>query len=276
MDAAGHRTPQAEGREPVSIATNADSEYTATGTCASSAPGEPRIVSAAEGYEWWAPSYDHVPNPLLAREERYLSPLLTDLRDKSVLDLACGTGRWLERLMSQGCDSGVGIDCSSAMLRIAGQKGSIQGRLARADCESLPVASVAFDLAICSFAVGHLDDLESMVRELARVSKDGADVFVSDLHSDAYARGWRVGFRDGSSAIQIKMRPRAAQEIVDVFASSGFRCLTTEALWLGEPEMNLFVQAGKSHLFADACKLPAVLICHFQRTGSAGPRRPQP
>ena len=53
-------------------------------------------VSAAEGYERWAPIYDDAPNPLLAREERYLLPLLIDLGDKAILDLACGTGRWLE------------------------------------------------------------------------------------------------------------------------------------------------------------------------------------
>lgn len=259
----------------MSIETTVDSECAARGTCASPESSEPRVVSAADGYEWWAPSYDHVPNPLLAREERHLSPLLTDVRNKSVLDLACGTGRWLDRLVSQGCGSGVGIDFSSAMLRVAGQKDSIKGRLARADCENLPVASVVFDLAICSFTVGHIGDLEFMVRELGRVTKKGADVFVSDLHSDAYARGWRVGFRAGNSAIQIEMRPRAAQEIVDAFRSNGFQCLTNESLWLGEPERSFFVQAGKSHSFAEACMLPAVLVCHFQRTGSPIPRGAQ-
>jgi hypothetical protein len=167
--------------------------------------------------------------------------------------------------MAQGCDSGVGIDCSIAMLRVAGKKSAISGRLAGADCENLPLPSAAFDLAICSFAVGHIRDLGSMVRELGRVTRTGADVFVSDLHSEAYARGWRVGFRDGDTAIQIEMRPRAVEEIVHAFCSNGFNCQTHEALWLGEPERPLFVRAGKSTIFAQACQLPAVLVCHFRR-----------
>jgi ubiquinone/menaquinone biosynthesis C-methylase UbiE len=229
---------------------------------------EPRTVSAAEGYEWWAPTYDHAPNPLLAREERCLSALLTDLHSRSVLDLACGTGRWLERLMKRGCESGVGIDCSIAMLRIAGEKPAIRGRLARADCHSLPLPVDCFDLAICSFAVGHIHQLESVARELGRVTKAGADVFVTDLHSEAYARGWRVGFRLGGTAIQIETRPRTADEIVRVFGRNGFECKMHETLWLGVPERSIFERAGKLDSFVAACRLPAVLVCHFRRHGS--------
>lgn len=228
-----------------------------------------RAVPVPEGYERWAPIYDADPNPLLACEERYLLPLLTDLRDKSVLDLACGTGRWLERLMAQGCESGVGIDRSIAMLRIAERKRAIRGRLARAGCEDLPLPNAAFDLAICSFALGHIRDMGPMVRELGRVMKPGADVFVSDLHPEAYAHGWRVGFRDASGAIQIEARSRSVQEIVGAFCSHDFQSLKQESVWLSEPEQPFFLQAGKSHVFVEACQLPAVLVCHFKRTRSA-------
>jgi ubiquinone/menaquinone biosynthesis C-methylase UbiE len=222
-------------------------------------------VSAAEGYERWAPTYDDAPNPLLAREERYLLPLLTELEDRSVIDVACGTGRWLEKLTRRGCTRRVGIDRSRAMLRVAGRKSAISGRLGEADCESLPFSNAAFDVAICSFALGHIGDLGSVARELARVTKTEADVFVSDLHPDAYARGWRVGFRDGDTAVRIEMRSRSVKEIVQTFCAHGFDCRTNISLRLGEPERPLFAQAGKSDSFADACQLPAVLVCQFRR-----------
>ena len=225
-------------------------------------------VASAEAYERWAPIYDYAPNPLLAREERYLLPLFVDLYSKRILDLACGTGRWLERLMACGAKAGVGIDSSSAMLRVAGKKNAITTRLARADCESLPFRAAVFDLAICSFALGHIRDLGSMVRELARVTRTGADVFVSDLHPEAYAQGWRAGFRDGSTSVQIEMLPRAAEETVHAFCSNGFESLTHVPLWLGDPEKPIFARAGKSHTFAEACQLPAVLIYHFRRLDS--------
>lgn len=222
-------------------------------------------LPVAEGYERWAPIYDYSPNPLLAREERHLLPLLVGLHNKRILDLACGTGRWLQRLIAQGVESGVGIDCSAAMLRVGGKKSAIDGRLAQADCEILPFHMATFDLAICSFALGHIRSLASMVRELARVMKPGADVFVSDLHLEAYGRGWRAGFRDDDASIQIEMLPRAPEEIVRTFYSNGFECLTHVPLCLGDPEKPIFARAGKIGIFADACRVPAVLVCHFRR-----------
>lgn len=231
-----------------------------------SAPLEP--VAVAEGYARWAPFYDQTPNPLLAREERYLLSMLPDLQHKSVLDAACGTGRWLEKLLARGSGSSAGIDNSPAMLRVASSKNSASGRLARADCEYLPFRSGAFDFVICSFAVGHISNLSGMAREFARITRLDADVFVSDLHPEAYARGWRVGFREGDAAIQIRSQDRSAGEIVETFCSHGFRCELNVTLSLGQPEESVFAKAGKAHLFLEASRMPAVIVCRFRRLGS--------
>jgi ubiquinone/menaquinone biosynthesis C-methylase UbiE len=243
---------------------NTELDSRRSGGCSLFAEDDSCSVPAAEGYERWAPTYDHVPNPLLAREERYLLPLLTGLTGKAVFDVACGTGRWLERVVAQGA-SGVGIDRSAAMLRVARNKSAIRRRLVEGDCENLPFSRVAFDVAICSFALGHLEDLKPMVRELARVTRDGADVFISDLHPEAYARGWRTGFRNEGTAVQIEMRSRSVAEIVREFCANGFECRGHASLWLGQPEKPLFARAGKSHSFAEARQVPAVFVCQFRR-----------
>jgi len=222
------------------------------------------LISAAEGYERWAAIYDSFPNPLLAREQRHLAPLLGDVSGKTILDLACGTGRWLEILLRRGAATGIGIDCSASMLRSARQKQAIASRLAHASCELLPFRAASFDLAVCSFALGHISNLGCFVRELACVMKPGADVFITDLHPDAYARGWRVGFRDGNVSFCIAMLPRAVEEILAAFAG-GFACVSLEPLWLGTEEQPIFLRAGKSQAFAKACQFPAILACRFRR-----------
>jgi ubiquinone/menaquinone biosynthesis C-methylase UbiE len=231
------------------------------GAAPSSAPA---CVSVAEGYERWAATYDQAPNPLLHLEARKLATLLPSLSGKRVLDLACGTGRWLERISAQAHDSAVGVDLSAAMLRVAAKKRAVVGRLAQADCLNLPFRSAVFDQVVCSFALGHIHTLGAVVGELARVTKSGGDVFVSDLHPEAYAQGWRTGFRDPSSAVQIEMSPHTAEEIIRAFYSGGFECLTHLPLCLGEPEKPIFAQAEKRHLFKPACQVPAVLVCHFR------------
>jgi ubiquinone/menaquinone biosynthesis C-methylase UbiE len=201
---------------------------------------------------------------LLAREERHVAPLLPDLAGKTVLDLACGTGRWLEKLMTLGATHGVGVDISAAMLRVAHAKPAIRGLLARADCLKLPFRAATFDFAICSFALSHIDALQNTVSELARTMKPDSDVFVSDFHSDAYARGWRTSFRDDHNVVEIRALPRTGEAIVQGFRASGFECLSPASLRFEESERPIFEQAQKEPLFEDACLTPAILFCHFR------------
>jgi ubiquinone/menaquinone biosynthesis C-methylase UbiE len=200
------------------------------------APDTLSPLRAKEGYERWALLYDQGPNPVVAREERYLASLLPSLHGKHVLDLACGTGRWLEKVLAYGAKLGVGVDFSHPMLHVASRKSSIQGRLAQADCLELPFRPSLFDFAICSFALGHIQNLRKLVCELASVMKRGAEVLVSDLHPEAYARGWRTGFRNSQSAVQIEVFPRISEEIIRTFYSGGFECLTHISLCLGEAD----------------------------------------
>src|SRR5271167_4068657 len=93
-------------------------------------------VTLQEGYERWAPTYDRDPNPLLALAERQLQLMIPPLEGKRVLDLACGTGRWLAWLMTGGASLGVGVDFSPAMLAAATEKTAVHGRLVQADCRS--------------------------------------------------------------------------------------------------------------------------------------------
>src|SRR5436309_105157 len=67
-------------------------------------------VNPLLGHELWAESYDELANPLLCLEERALSQYLPDVQGCSVADLACGTGRWLQRLMGLGAARCLGID----------------------------------------------------------------------------------------------------------------------------------------------------------------------
>lgn len=225
-----------------------------------------RVTSAAKGYEGWAPLYDAGENPLLAREERYLSPLLGDVRKKKVLDLACGTGRWLEILATRGPGSYAGIDSSAAMLEVARRKDLLRGWLVRGACESLPFASCLFDLAICSFALGHFEDIEEFAAEVSRVAKSGADIFITDLHPSAYEHGWRVGFRDENAvAVEIETLPRRADEVARAFLSQGMKPMKSDSLWLEAPEQPIFERAGKADRFASASGIPAIAFFHFQR-----------
>lgn len=229
----------------------------------------PFLAGVTDGYERWASTYDNFPNPLLAREQRHILPLLPVLRNCCVLDLACGTGRWLTRLLASGARPAAGIDLSSAMLRIAGDKMELSGKIVQGDCLRLPFPTSTFDFLVCSFALGHIQDLRSAAAEFSRVMKPGSDLFVTDIHPEAYARGWRAGFRDRQSAVQVQTLPHSAEDILRAFNSAGCECVTHVGLCLGGPEQAIFAQAGRQHLFQSACRVPAVQFCHLKRVSKA-------
>jgi ubiquinone/menaquinone biosynthesis C-methylase UbiE len=229
----------------------------------------PRQVSVEEGYRRWATSYDQSPNPLLALEQRCLLPLLPSIAGKQVIDLACGTGRWLEKLSALGPALRIGIDLSGAMLAVAQEKEAIAGRLAKADCLNLPFRNAVFDLAFCSFAIEHIANLGELGPEWSRILRQSADLYITELHPEAYDSGWRAGFRDRQCAMQIDAAPHSATEIIRVFNSNGFELAHLQECFVGEPERPLFAYAGKERYFDAARVVPAILILHFRRGSSA-------
>lgn len=227
---------------------------------------ERTCVSVQEGYARWAATYDRDPNPLLSLEERQLKFMLPRVEGKRVLDLACGTGRWLALLMAAGAASGVGLDFSAAMLAVAKEKIAGSSQLVQADCGAIPFSHAAFNLVVCSFAVGHIPDLAKVAREVGRVAAAGADLYVSDVHPLAHARGWQTGFHDGHGAAEIATWHRSTQEFLAPWGTAGFDCCEWVECRFSEPERQVFERAGKGREFDDFCRVPAVLICHFARS----------
>ena len=230
-----------------------------------SSESESRSIPVREGYDRWAPIYDLAPNPVLALEERYLKNMFPELIGRNVLDLACGTGRWIPRLLARGARRVIGIDLSAGMLKVAGTKAGIRGRLVVGNCIQLPFPPRAFDFVLCSFALNHMANLDSVVRELAYTLKEWGLLIVTEMHPKAYDEGWRPGFRDTRGGAQIETVRRSAERVAESFRASGFVCLEERDLFFGEPELSIFAAGGKSSFFKDACNVPAVKVWEFQK-----------
>src|SRR3984893_12036997 len=94
-------------------------------------------VTSVEGYRLWANTYDDEPNPMLSLEQRVLGSLLPPLVDLDVVDLGCGTGRWLKALQGAGARSLLGLDSSPEMLVLAQSKLADMANVVCADCGSV-------------------------------------------------------------------------------------------------------------------------------------------
>ena len=160
-----------------------------------------------EGHRIWAASYDAGPNPLLALETRLVLERLRPSRTSRFLDVACGTGRWMllarQFLLQQSRSQVFGVDFCSEMLLEALRKPGLGGRLSLADASCIPIADSAVDLALCSFALGYLPSPQQAIAEMARVSRRGGRVVVTDLHPCALAAGWTRSFRSNGQVYAI-------------------------------------------------------------------------
>jgi ubiquinone/menaquinone biosynthesis C-methylase UbiE len=223
------------------------------------------VLSVNTGYERWAQTYDDSHNPLLALEQRRIASMLPALAGKRALDVACGTGRWFRLLAARGVAHLIGVDISRAMLRIAATKVNSSLALIQADCTAIPLHDGEVDFAICSFAAGHVSNLDGFAAECSRVLRADAELFLTDLHPDAYSAGWRTGFRDHRGSAEIETIARSCDQVVNTFGSNRFHCIGTYGFGFEQSEWPIFVAARKEKLFAMASQLRAVLVCRFRK-----------
>jgi len=222
------------------------------------------ILPADEAHALWAESYDRNPNALLALEQRVIEPLLPSLEQKVILDVACGTGRWLANLLGRGATFGLGLDASREMLQQARRKNSIQGNLVRGDCTALPIHSCAIDFAICSFATSYFADLRRFAQELSKIMRPAASLFLTDFHPSAHLRGWKRAFRHNDVVVEAASFHYSIDDVCDNFIAEGFELLTRVEACFGESERHVFDQCGKGHLLDQLSREPAIFICHFK------------
>jgi malonyl-CoA O-methyltransferase len=135
-------------------------------------------LNSLDAYARWASSYPpHAHNALMHTEESAMRSLLPDLRGMTVLDLACGTGRYGLLAEQQGAALVVGTDNSAAMLASSPLK-----RLALSTVEAIPLAAHSIDVILCGLALGHLPQLSPTLHEMARVLKPDGLALISDVH----------------------------------------------------------------------------------------------
>ena len=140
-------------------------------------------VEIVDGYDRWAPTYDGERNPLIALEENVTLDLIGDVRNQRVLDVGCGTGRYCELLAKRGAKV-VGIDPSSKMLECA--KGKINPdckfELHLGKIEDADFPDNHFDLVVSALTLGHIPELEPVIKKVSRIIKSRGQLIVSDIH----------------------------------------------------------------------------------------------
>jgi cytosine/adenosine deaminase-related metal-dependent hydrolase/ubiquinone/menaquinone biosynthesis C-methylase UbiE len=213
----------------------------------------------------WSRLYDEAPNPMLMLEERFLAPILSQIQDRDVMDIGCGTGRWLERLATRGPRSLKGVDISPEMLDRARQKLERRARLVVGSATSLPTASLSADVVLASFLASYVADLPAFANQLRQIVRSDGRIYISDVHPEtATACNWKRGFRVGTQRIEPATFPRSLPQIISCFRGAGFEVSSQLEPPFGVAELETFRSEGKLEAFYAAAGLPAIFILELR------------
>lgn len=178
-------------------------------------------ADASPGYGLIAGAYDRAGGPDIDAEQPAVWELFEGLSAGRAVDVACGTGRHLARLAELGHHV-VGVDQSPEMLETARQR-MPHARLCLGTMGRLPVRSASSDLTVCSLALEHEADPEPAVAELARVTRVGGRVLISDVHPFAILLDHQAQFESASGGrVLIRAYPHFHGRLLELFGRNGF------------------------------------------------------
>ena len=185
-------------------------------------PDSKLILPAREGYDRWAPFYDHGRNPSVGLKDRQVRRLLGEVRGLRVADLGCGTGRNAIALAEAGARV-TAVDFSSEMLSQARQKpGAGRVRFIVHDLKNpLPLDSDSYDRVLCSLALEHVQDLDVAFGEMARICRPEGRVVIIEMHPALLLQGISARFHDPKTGQDI--RPRSVGHRISDFVMAAVR-----------------------------------------------------
>lgn len=136
-------------------------------------------------YTALAATYDQRWSVYLRASLGMTAEVVTDLPAARVLDVACGTGQFLEMLTGHPDEPELfGIDRVPAMLAVASQRIGRRAKLLEAAAEDLPFDQATFQLVTSTNALHYFPDADAALREMRRVITPTGNLIITDWCRD--------------------------------------------------------------------------------------------
>ncbi|HEV7682583.1 MAG TPA: methyltransferase domain-containing protein [Pyrinomonadaceae bacterium] len=158
---------------------------------------EPEQSEIAAAYNDWAETYDDVPNRTRDLAAEALRQIGLDLEGRKVVEVGCGTGRNTTWLAERAAEL-VGIDFSEAMLaRARIRVNDPRVRFVQHDVNAVwPLAAASADVVIAMLILEHVEHLEKVFLEVARVLRSGGQFLLCELHPIRQLAGAQAQFNN--------------------------------------------------------------------------------
>ena len=110
---------------------------------------------------------------------------------RRILEVGCGTGRWLADLRPV-TDQLYGLDLSAGMLRQAWEQQGAGAYLIQGRAEQLPFPDACFDLVYCVNAIHHFNQQRAFIFQARRLLRPGGALAVIGLDPRQHRDRWYI------------------------------------------------------------------------------------
>jgi SAM-dependent methyltransferase len=174
-------------------------------------------------YDQVAPTYDQRFAYYAGERAGIARALLDVVRDvgaQRILEVGCGTGRWLGLLRRHGCQV-FGLDRSMGMLERA-RASADPLSLVRGSANALPFRSREFDLVFCVNAVHHFDDAAGFIRDARSLLRPGGALAIVGMDPHAGRDRWYLYDYFPGSYDSDRRRYPSSGTLIDWMIAAGF------------------------------------------------------
>ena len=160
----------------------------------------------AAAYNDWAETYDIDQNRTRDLAAETLRQVDLDLKGRRVVEVGCGTGRNTAWLRERAAEI-VGLDFSEAMLaRARIRVNDPRVRFIQHDaCAPWPLADSSADVVIAMLILEHVEHLQIVFAEAARVVAAGGQFFVCELHPMRQLAGGQAQFSNTKTGARTRV-----------------------------------------------------------------------
>lgn len=142
-------------------------------------------ISVDKFYDYWAKKYDKDPNLAVFLEKKLIKSFIGNVKNKNILDLGCGTGRYTIPLSKKGADV-VGVDFSKGMLKkakIKAKETGVKVELINADITKYSPKK-KFDIVLSMLVQDHIKNIDKLIENISKASKLNTEVIISNVHPE--------------------------------------------------------------------------------------------
>jgi ubiquinone/menaquinone biosynthesis C-methylase UbiE len=148
---------------------------------------QPQLSEIRESFNAAAADEEHFPSTIDPRilHVKLILEYLGDVREKRVIDIGCGKGRFA-RIVKEKNPSAfvVGLDLAEAMLRFVPS----DVKTCSGSMTALPFPDAAFDAVYATESLEHAVDIEKAVSEMCRIATPGGKIVIIDKNAEHWGR----------------------------------------------------------------------------------------